>query len=56
VQQRVAHLFRHVQGVLDLHPDQQRWASTVSSGVARGPRGASRPPQRTERTTSIRLC
>ncbi|MCA1851003.1 MAG: IS66 family transposase [Beggiatoa sp.] len=29
VQQCVAHLFRHLQGVLDLHPTQQGWASTV---------------------------
>jgi hypothetical protein len=26
VQQCVAHLFRHLQGVLDLHPTQQTWA------------------------------
>ena len=26
VQQCVAHLFRHLQGVLDLHPTQQAWA------------------------------
>jgi transposase len=29
VQQCVAHLFRHLQGVLDLHPTQQGWAATV---------------------------
>lgn len=29
VQQCVAHLFRHLQGVLDLHPTQQAWAGTV---------------------------
>ena len=29
VQQCVAHLFRHLQGVLDLHPDHQAWAGTV---------------------------
>jgi hypothetical protein len=29
VRQCVAQLFRHSQGVLDLHPDQQRWAGTV---------------------------
>lgn len=29
VQQCVAHLFRHVQSVLDLHPAQQAWAETV---------------------------
>ena len=29
VQQCVAHLFRHCQGVLDLHPDQQAWAGDV---------------------------
>jgi hypothetical protein len=26
IQQCVAHLFRHLQGVLDLHPEQQAWA------------------------------
>ena len=29
VQQCAAHLFRHLQGVLDLHPDQQAWAGKV---------------------------
>lgn len=29
VQQCVAHLFRHVQDVLDIHPTQQGWAGTV---------------------------
>jgi len=29
VQQCVAHLFRHLQGVLDLHKDQQNWAEKV---------------------------
>ncbi|WP_223840336.1 IS66 family transposase [Saccharopolyspora pogona] len=29
VQQCVAHLFRHLQGVLDLHPTQQGWADTA---------------------------
>jgi transposase len=29
VQQCVAHLFRHLQGVLDLQPTQQKWADTV---------------------------
>jgi len=28
-QQCVAHLFRHLQGVLDLHPDQQAWAGAT---------------------------
>jgi transposase len=29
VQQCVAHLFRHLQDVLDIHPTQQAWAGTV---------------------------
>jgi HPt (histidine-containing phosphotransfer) domain-containing protein len=29
VQQCVAHLFRHLQGVLDIHPTQQAWAGQV---------------------------
>ncbi|HEY0808236.1 MAG TPA: IS66 family transposase [Pseudonocardiaceae bacterium] len=29
VQQCVAHLFRHLQDVLDIHPTQQAWAATV---------------------------
>jgi len=29
VQQCIAHIFRHLQGVLDLHPTQQAWAGTV---------------------------
>ena len=29
MQQCVAHLFRHLQGVLDIHPTQQAWAGTV---------------------------
>ena len=29
VQQCVAHLFRHLQDVLDIHPTQQGWAGTV---------------------------
>lgn len=29
VQQCIAHIFRHLQGVLDLHPTHQAWAATV---------------------------
>jgi transposase len=29
VQQCAAHLFRHLQGVVDLHPDRQAWAAEV---------------------------
>jgi hypothetical protein len=44
VQQCVAHLFRHLQGVLDLHPDHQAWAGTVRACCAR-PTRPSRPPR-----------
>ena len=37
VQQCVAHLFRHLQGVLDLHPDHQAWAGTVRDVLHKGP-------------------
>jgi hypothetical protein len=39
VQQCVAHLFRHLQGVLDLLPDHQAWAARPATCCARPTRG-----------------
>ena len=56
VQQCVQHLFRHLQGVLDLHKDWQAWAGQVRQVLARSRRrgraGESRRPRRPRPATT----
>jgi transposase len=49
VQQCVAHLFRHLQDVLDIHPTQQGWAAHRPSGPAGGPHRRAGSPYRRSR-------